>query len=148
MPPPALTGAPFLWLGVPLAVVYTLLLLGAIVVSGMATFMFARALGLSALPSAISALLFAFCQYRLDHYSHLELQMTMWMPLTLLAALRLLATGRRRYFIYLMLAAGAQWGPIDVLRRLSRRFTPVCSSASSRWCGVRPCGDPPPPQRP
>ncbi len=106
---PALTGAPFLWLGVPLAVVYTLLLLGAIVVSGMATFMFARALGLSALPSAISALLFAFCQYRLDHYSHLELQMTMWMPLTLLAALRLLATGRRRYFIYLMLAAGAQW---------------------------------------
>ena len=33
----------------------------------------------------------------------------MWMPLTLLAALRLLATGRRRYFVYLMLAAAAQW---------------------------------------
>ena len=96
-------------MGVPLAVVYTLLLLSTFVLSGIATYMLARALSLSPGASWIAALLFAFCQYRFEHYSHLELQMTQWMPLTLLAALRLLSTGAPRYFVYLALAAAAQW---------------------------------------
>ena len=106
---PALASAPLVWMGVPLAVVYTLLLLSTFVLSGIATYMLARALSLSPGASWIAALLFAFCQYRFEHYSHLELQMTQWMPLTLLAALRLLSTGAPRYFVYLALAAAAQW---------------------------------------
>ena len=106
---PALASAPLLWMGVPVAVTYTLLLLSAFVLSGVATYMLARALSLSPGASWIAALLFAFCQYRFEHYSHLELQMTHWMPLTLLAALRLLSTGAPRYFVYLVLAAAAQW---------------------------------------
>ena len=106
---PALVSAPLLWMGVPLAVAYTLLLLSTFVLSGIATYMLARALSLSPGASWIAALLFAFCQYRFEHYSHLELQMTQWMPLTLLAALRLLSTGAPRYFVYLALAAAAQW---------------------------------------
>ena len=106
---PALTTAPLLWIGVPVAVAYTALLLSTFVLSGVATYMLARALSLSAGASWMSALLFAFCQYRFEHYSHLELQMTHWMPLTLLAVVRLLSTGAPRYFVYLVLAATAQW---------------------------------------
>jgi hypothetical protein len=106
---PALTSAPLVWMGVPLAVAYTILLLSAFLLSGVAMYFLARALSLSPGASWVSALIFALCQYRFEHYSHLELQMTHWMPMTLLAALRLLSTGRGRYFAYLMLAAGAQW---------------------------------------
>ena len=106
---PALTAAPLLWMGVPVAVVYQLLFLSGFVLSGTATYMLARGLGLSAGASWIAALFFALCAYRIEHYSHLELQMAQWMPLTLLAAHRLLATGRRRYAVLLALAIGAQW---------------------------------------
>jgi len=106
---PALTAAPLLWIGVPVAVAYTALLLSSFVLSGVATYLLARALSLSPGAAWMSALLFAFCQYRFEHYSHLELQMTHWMPLTLLAAVRLLSTGATRYFAYLVLAATAQW---------------------------------------
>jgi hypothetical protein len=105
----AFAAAPFIWLGMPLAIVYTLLVVSSFVITGVATYMLARALGLATAPSWISALLFAFCQYRFEHYSHLELLMMQWMPLTLLAAVRLLSTGQIRYFVYLALAAAAQW---------------------------------------
>jgi hypothetical protein len=106
---PALMAAPLIWMGVPIAVAYTILLLSGFVLSGVATYLLARALTLSPVASWLSALIFALCQYRFEHYSHLELQMTQWMPLALLAAVRLLVTGSRRYFVYLALAAAAQW---------------------------------------
>ena len=106
---PALMAAPLIWMGVPLPVAYTTLFLLAWLAAGVATYLLARALTLSKGASWVAALVFALCQYRFEHYSHLELQMTLWMPLTLLAAHRLLATGRPRYAVYLMLALGAQW---------------------------------------
>jgi hypothetical protein len=106
---PALIGAPLIWMGVPIAVAYTFLLLFAIVSSGVATYVLARVLTLSRSASGVAGLIFALCQYRFEHYSHLELQMAQWMPLALLAAVRLLATGRRVYFVSLVLAAAAQW---------------------------------------
>ena len=106
---PALISAPLIWLGVPIAVAYTFLLLSAIVSSAVATYLLARVLRLSPGASWVAALIFALCQYRFEHYSHLELQMAQWMPLALLAAVQLLATGRARYFVYLTLAAVAQW---------------------------------------
>ena len=106
---PALTVAPLLWMGVPVAVAYQLLFLSGFVLSGTATYLLARGIGLSAGAAWIAALFFALCAYRIEHYSHLELQMAQWMPLTLLAAHRLAATGRRRYAVMLALVVGAQW---------------------------------------
>lgn len=106
---PALMGAPLVWLGVPIAVAYTVVFLASLLLSGVATYCLARVLSLPRGPSWIAALIFALCPYRMEHYSHLELQVAQWMPLTLLAAHRLLATGRRRYLAYLALALGAQW---------------------------------------
>ena len=106
---PALTAAPLLWMGVPITVAYNLLFLSGFVLSGTATYLLARAIGLSRGAAWFAALLFGLCQYRLEHYSHLELQMAQWMPLALLAAHRLLATGRSRFALYLALTMGAQW---------------------------------------
>ena len=106
---PAFAAAPLIWLGVPLAIVYSLLFFGALVVSGVAMYLLARGLGVPASGSWIAALLFALCQYRIEHYSHLELQMAQWMPLALLAAHRVLTDGRARYVILLALAIAAQW---------------------------------------
>ncbi len=44
----------------------------------------------------VAGALFALYPYRFEHYSHLELLMTMWMPLALLGLHRTLARGRLR----------------------------------------------------
>jgi hypothetical protein len=46
--------------------------------------------------AAIAGALFAVAPYRFEHYSHLELQMALWMPLTLLGLHRTIAYGRLR----------------------------------------------------
>ena len=106
---PAFVAAPLIWAGIPLAIVYAVLFFGALIVSGVATYLLARGLGVSASGSWIAALLFALCQYRIEHYSHLELQMAQWMPLALLAAHRLLSAGRVRDAVFLALSIAAQW---------------------------------------
>jgi hypothetical protein len=106
---PSLMGAPLVWLGLPIAIVYTLVFLASFLLSGVATYCLARVLALPRGAAWIAALIFALCQYRIEHYSHLELQVAQWMPLTLLAAHRWLATGRARYAVYLALALGGQW---------------------------------------
>jgi hypothetical protein len=56
----------------------------------------------------IAALLFGFYPYRFQHYSHLELQMTYWMPLALLAWHRFLATQRARHAVAAVLCMVGQ----------------------------------------
>ena len=106
---PAFVVAPMIWAGVPIAVVYHLLFFGALLASGLATYALARGIAFSRAAAWMAALLFMLCQYRIEHYSHLELQMTPWMPVSLLAAHRVLATGRRRYVVWLSLVMAAQW---------------------------------------
>lgn len=106
---PALVAAPLIWIGVPVGIVYQLLFFGALVLSGAATYLLARGLNFPATASWIAALLFALCQYRIEHYSHLELQVAPWMPLALLGAHRALTDGRPRDFVLLALAVAAQW---------------------------------------
>ena len=106
---PALTAAPLIWSGVHIAVAYNILFLSAFLLSGIAMYLLARGLGLSRGAAWIAGLTFGLCQFRIEHYSHLELQMAHWMPLTLLAAHRLLATGHLRFGVYLALALAAQW---------------------------------------
>ena len=87
---PALASAPLAWLHPVVA--YNLALLAAFILSGVAAYMLARALGVNPLGSWIAAVAFTITPFRMSHLSHLELQMTMWMPIALLAVQRLLET--------------------------------------------------------
>jgi cytochrome bd-type quinol oxidase subunit 1 len=90
---------PLLAAGIHPVVAYNVLLLSSFVLSGLAMFALAASLTGSRRAAFIAALLFGFYPYRFQHYSHLELQMTYWMPLALLACHRFLATQRTRYAV-------------------------------------------------
>ena len=105
---PALTAAPLLALGVHPVLTYNLLFLSGLWLSGIATYLLVERLTGSPRAAFIAGLMYACYSYRFDHYSHLELQMTQWMPLGLLALHLLLSTGRWPYAIALALAAVAQ----------------------------------------
>jgi hypothetical protein len=82
---PALMAAPLLAAGVHPVVAYNLLLLSAFWFSGIAVYLLVERLTASPRAAFIAGLIYACCGYRFEHYSHLELQMTQWMPLGLLA---------------------------------------------------------------
>jgi hypothetical protein len=91
---PGVLAAPALWLGAPVLIVYTVLLLATFVAAGLAMFALARAVTRQTAAAVVAALVFAFDPFRISHYSHLELQFTCWMPLALLGLFRTLAWGR------------------------------------------------------
>jgi hypothetical protein len=93
---PALMAAPLFWIGVHPVVIYNVLLLASFVLSGVAMFLLVRSLTGRSEAAAIAGILFALYPYRFEHYSHLELLMTMWMPLALWGLHRTLASGRVR----------------------------------------------------
>ncbi len=93
---PALVGAPFIWLGAPLIVVYNTLLLGSMVLSGLAAWQLAKRLTGNGLAAIVAALAFAFAPFRFDHYEHLELQASFGLPWTLLALEGVMTRGRWR----------------------------------------------------
>jgi hypothetical protein len=128
---PAILAAPFFWVGIPRVIAYNLLFLSSFVGSGVATYYFVRALTGRRDAAAIAGVVFALYPFRFEHYSHLELQMTMWMPLALWGLHRAMAAGRLRdgvatgfafalqmlsslYFgmffaVYLLVVAAALW---------------------------------------
>jgi hypothetical protein len=91
---PALMAAPLLWLGVHPVVAYNILFLSGFVLSGVAAFLLVRALTGRVDAAIVSGAIFTLYPYRYEHYSHLELQMTMWMPLALWGLHRTIAHGR------------------------------------------------------
>ena len=91
---PALTVAPLQWLGVSPVVNYNLLLLSAIVLSGLGTALLLLELTGEATAAAVSAIIFAFLPFRMDHYSHLQLQEAQFIPLTMWALHKTVRTGR------------------------------------------------------
>ena len=93
----ALTAAPLLWAGVPPALVHNLVLLGGIVLSGAGAYMLARHLTGSTGAAAAAGIVFAFAPYRFEHYMHLELQWTVWIPWAFWALDRAVDTGRLRF---------------------------------------------------
>jgi hypothetical protein len=93
---PALMSAPLFWLGIHKVAVYNLLFLSAFVFSGVAMYLLVRALTGRRDAAVIAGVIFALYPYRFEHYSHLELQMTMWMPLGLWGLHRAMASGRLR----------------------------------------------------
>lgn len=105
---PALTVAPLIALGIHPAVAYNVLLLSGFWLSGVATYVLVERLTGSARAAFIAGLAYACFAFRFDHYSHLELQMTEWMPLALLALHLFVSTGRWPYALALALAGVAQ----------------------------------------
>ena len=111
---PGLIAAPALWLGAPLAAVYTSLMLFSFVAAGLAMFALARAISGHVGGALIAGLVFAFDPFRFSHYSHLELEFSFWMPLAALCVLRTLATGDR--------GAGVLAGALVALQGLSSLY--------------------------
>src|SRR5262249_22765732 len=105
---PSLMVAPLSWLGVHQAVVYTVLMILSFGLSGITMYYFVRSLTGRRDAALIAGGLFALYPYRFEHYSHLELQMTMWMPLALLALHRVLDRGRPRDGLLVGLFYGLQ----------------------------------------
>jgi hypothetical protein len=90
-----LAAAPLLWAGVSAVTTYNLLLLGSMALSGAAMWLYAVELTGNPRAAIIAGLVFAFSPFRFDHLHHLELQATMFIPLTLWWMERAFASGRR-----------------------------------------------------
>ena len=91
-----LAGAPLIWAGVSPVTTYNLLLLASIALSGWAMWRYALYLTGNSGAAILAGIVFAFVPYRFDHLHHLELQATIFLPLTLLYFERTLETGSRR----------------------------------------------------
>ena len=83
-----IVAAPLWWAQVPPVLIYNVLLLGGIAASGVSMFVLARYLTGSVAAAMVSAAIFTMAPYRIEHFMHLELQWTMWMPLAFWAAHR------------------------------------------------------------
>jgi hypothetical protein len=92
----ALLAAPWLWADVNPVLVYNVLLLAGIVLSGLGMFVLARHLTGDVDAALVSAVVFTLVPYRIEHFMHLELQWTVWMPLALWAVHRTFDEGTRR----------------------------------------------------
>jgi hypothetical protein len=111
-----LLAAPLLWAGVPPVLVHNLLLLGAIVASGVGIFVLARHVTGSAAGALIAGVIFSFAPYRFDHYMHMEMQWTVWSPLAFWALQRTIESGSVRFglltgaFLALQMASSVYYG--------------------------------------
>ena len=88
--------APWLWRGANPVLVYNILLLAGIASSGIGMFVLARHLTGSPDAALVSATVFTLVPYRVEHFMHLELQWTIWIPLTLWAVHRVFERGAVR----------------------------------------------------
>jgi hypothetical protein len=91
--------APLIYAGLPPVLVHNLLLLGAIVASGLGMFTLVRYLTGSAAAALVAGVVFCFAPYRFEHFMHMELQWAMWMPWAFWALHRTLDTGDVRFGI-------------------------------------------------
>lgn len=97
MPVEALLATPLLWIGLPPVLVHNLLLLAGIILSAAGVFMLALYLTGSRPAAFTAGVVFAFAPYRFEHYMHMELQWTVWIPWAFWALHRTFETGSRRY---------------------------------------------------
>jgi hypothetical protein len=108
--------APFLWAQVNPVLVYNLMFLAGIVSSGAGMFVLARYLTGDVRAALVAAAVFTLAPYRIEHFIHLELQWTVWMPLTLWAMHRTFDEGTVRFgvltglFIWLQILSCVYYG--------------------------------------
>jgi hypothetical protein len=92
-----IAAAPLIWARLPPVLVHHLLLLAAVAFSGASMVALARYLTGGRAAAVVAGVIFAFAPYRFEHFMHMELEWTMWMPLAFLALHRLYDTGRMKY---------------------------------------------------
>jgi hypothetical protein len=109
--------APLFWIGLPPILIYNIMLLGGIAGSGLAVYVLARELTRSTTASLFAAAIFTMAPYRIEHFMHLEMQWSMWIPLTFWALhLTLTRDGGIRYgvlaglFMWLQIASCVYYG--------------------------------------
>jgi hypothetical protein len=105
----SLVGAPFLLAGIDPLVVSNALTLLAFPACGLAFFYAAWRLTGDPQAALVAALLGAWYPFHAEHYSHLELQWCMFVPLAMTALLRALAAPGWRTGALLGAAVAAQW---------------------------------------
>lgn len=93
---PSLLFAPLHALGLHRIVAYNIVFLSGWVFSGVTMFLFVRALTGRADAAWIAGAIFAIYPYRVEHLAHLELEMTIWIPIVLWCLHRTLVSGRLR----------------------------------------------------
>lgn len=92
---PALIAAPALWLGAPVALVYSALFWSSALAAGLAAFACAHAISNSRWGALLAAAMFTGSPVRLEHVVHLESLWTVFLPLTVLATIHVVDGGRR-----------------------------------------------------
>lgn len=105
---PGIAAAPLHWLGVGPILIYNLVFLSGFVLSGVGVALLVRRLTGHTGAAILAGIVFAFPPYRIDHYAHLQLQQTQFIPLALLAFHRLLDTGRLRDGVLLGVSVACQ----------------------------------------
>ena len=103
-----LLAAPLLWLGAPAVYAYNVMLLAAFVTAALGAFLLVRELTGSAAAGIFAGIVFAFSPFRFEHYNHLEIIWSCWIPLSLWALHRTIATGRWWFGILTGLFIAAQ----------------------------------------
>ena len=103
-----IVAAPLIWARLPPVLAHNLLLLSAIALSGASMFALARYLTDGYAAAIVAGVIFAFAPYRFEHFMHMELEWTMWMPLAFLALHRLYDTGGMKYGAALGVCLGLQ----------------------------------------
>ena len=96
MPVEAAIATPLLWVGAPPMFVHNVLLLAGIVLSAAGILMLVVRLTGSSAAGITAGIIFAFAPYRFEHYMHMELQWTVWIPWAFWALHRAIETGRPR----------------------------------------------------
>jgi len=105
---PGLIAAPLHWLGVAPILVYNLVFLSGFALSGVGVALLVRRLTGNTGAAIVAGIVFAFPPYRIDHYAHLQLQQTQFIPLAMWAFHRLLDTGRVRDGVLLGVCTACQ----------------------------------------
>jgi hypothetical protein len=82
---PATLLAPVQWMGAPPIVVYNAFLLSTFVLNGVAAYVLVYRLVGSYVAGLLAGVIFAFSPYRFEHFDHLEMQLSFWIPLAVLA---------------------------------------------------------------
>ncbi len=98
---PGAAAAPLQWAGLGPIVVYNLVFLSGFALSGVGVALLVRRLTASVGASIVAGIVFAFAPYRIDHYAHLQLQQTEFIPLSLWAFHRLIDAPRVRHGVVL-----------------------------------------------
>jgi hypothetical protein len=89
---PGIIAAPLHWLGVGAVLIYNLVFLSGFALSGVGVALLVRRLTGHSGAAILSGIIFAFLPFRIDHYPHLQLQQTQFIPLAMRAFHRLMDT--------------------------------------------------------